>query len=348
MAILFAANTATELGGGTSYSVPNSSITEPNTINNVFNNGPGSTFNGFDPDYAPEAIGVYLASSAANLGFTINTTAPSGDYWFHCRVQMPSTTSGNADGMFWAFFDAAGDRIAEIDISNGDFFIEVFGDTSATGLTFTFSAYAAVMMDVRISTSGGNLTGDVYVNGVLVSSATVANTGGVGPVTSMQSIHDDMVNSADTNAAWVFYSEIIIADGESTLNWRLGTMQPDTQGDNNDMTGDPSVLLNNDGNTLSTDNVGDRESWNLTAYNGPASPAGIRAVVTKTRSQAGITGPQQMRHHLRIASTDYDSGLLTPDPANGEMVVWDDNPATTSPWATSDFASLQQGVEAET
>lgn len=349
MTILFTANTASELTGGIVYAVTDQSThNTPDTVANDYNTGPGGTFDGFDPDYAPEAIGIYHTSSEENIGFRIDTPTPSGDYWFHCRMQFTNTAASTVDGHLWDFYDANDDLIARVDFLNGFGWAEVYGDTTEEGNSFSFPLFLTGMCDVMISTSGGNLTMEIYLNGGVVSSATAANTGGVGPCTYMTATHDDMVTSPNSNEAWIFYSEIIVTDNEPTIGLRLATMRPDSQGDDNDMTGSPLDLNNNDGLTISTDTVGHRESWNLSAYNGPASPTSVRALVTKTRSRKGVTGPQSVRHYLRIGTTNYDAAsTITPANNSPEMTVWDTNPATTSAWATSDFTGLQQGVEAE-
>ena len=339
MSVLYTASTAAELGGSMQAFASRTA-----EVSTAYEDGSG-TFVGFDPDFASEAAGVQHSAPTA---FIINTAEPTGDYWFHARLSPPRFVAhSDADGYWWTFYDAAGLDIARLEVSDGSLHANAIGDTSVVSAgTFSLAEYLPVMVDIRIAV-GADIVVDLYVSGTLVGTATAANTGSKGKPVRMSADHFDIVSSgSSTGTSWVFYSEVLILDGESTVGLRLASQAPNTQGNSNDMTGDPSHLMDaGDGLTVSSDTAGHKEGWTLSGYNGPVSPTSIRAVVTKTKTNKGLTGPQNIRHFLRIGTTDYDNGADLGPSQEGEMHVWDNNPATASPWTTSDLSGLEQGVE---
>ena len=335
MTILFVGSTAADLGGNTLKKTSPDDLGYPADI--------------FDSDFSSEAAGVMTTSLTTGNPFTIRTEAHTGDYWLRFRVvNRRVLEAAGQNGRWIVFLDANNEEVAEIDVSAAEFLARSLGDTTVAGSSFFVSSYSVNFFDIKINV-GSDIDIEIYQNGVLASSATAANTGGKGSIRQAKFEHADMLQFQSSNQGWMYYSEVIVTDNESTIGMRVASLDPDTQGNSNDMSGDPSALLDlENGETIFSDTVGDKESWNLTSYNGPTSPTSIRAVVTQTRSTKGLTGPQNIRHFLRIGSTDYDNGSdLTPSPL-GETHIWENNPATASAWSTSDFSSLQQGVEVRT
>src|SRR6056297_341303 len=332
MTIFFVGSTAADLGGA--------------TLKKTVRDDGGYPADIFDSDFSSEAAGVMTTNQNSGNHFSIRTAAHIGDYWLRFRVVNRRVLEASGQNGRWiVFLDENNDEVAEIDVLAADFRARALGDTTVAGSSFFVSSYSVNFFDIKI-TVGSDIVIEIYQNGVLASSATAANTGGKGAIRRAQFEHADMLQFQSSDQGWMYYSEVIVTDGEDTTGMRVASLEPDTQGNSNDMTGDPSALLDtNNGETIFSDTAGDKESWNLTSYDGPVSPTSIRAVATQTRSTKGLTGPQHIRHFLRIGSTDYDNGSdLTPSPL-GETHIWENNPATASAWSTSDFASLQQGVE---
>lgn len=99
-----------------------------------------------------------------------------------------------------------------------------------------------------------------------------------------------------------------------------------------------------DGLGISTPTANLKESWTLSAYAGPATSSGVRAVVNKLLASAGASGPTQMTPFIRHAATDVDGAVFTPD-GKIHMEVMDTNPQTTLGWDTADLAALEVGVK---
>lgn len=333
MSILFVASSAAEVGGNTtafnSGNLPSTNYTAP-----------------FDPDYSTECIGAQLDQTDPSGVFSITTPAPSGDYWMRFRTQW-SNVSGvsNLDGNWLNIYDANGDRLGYLDFYNGGVRVFVNGDSNAWGpYGFTPSAYAVHFFDLKVSV-GADITIEFYVDGALASSATAANTDGKGPPVQVLFDHDDMYYTSASPVSWLMYSEFIVTDGEPTIGMRLASLDIDAAGAHSGLSGSVSDLLDaNDGAAMVGDADGEKSSWTLTAYNGPATPASVRAVCTKLTASKGITGPQNLQHLLRIGTTDYNSPNRSPRP-EGDLYVWDNNPATAAAWDTADFTGMEQGVE---
>lgn len=144
------------------------------------------------------------------------------------------------------------------------------------------------------------------------------------------------------------YSEFIVTDNESTIGWRLATLEPNAAGTYTAWKGVPTNLaVLGDGLSISSDTAGEKESWTLSAYGGPATASGVRAVVNKFFAQAGAFPPTQIRPFIRHAATDVAGITFTPSGAF-HMEVLDNNPQTTLTWDTADLATLEVGVESIT
>lgn len=340
MAILFVGNSAADLGGNM-IGFP-SRTTGPETLSSSYSDPI------HDADFSHEAAGIQTGKGKPWFGFAVNTDDPGGDYWFHCRMVPPSNTIDSAaNGHWWTFLDSEGVEVARIDALNGEMRPQATGDTTVYGATGSaVISFVPVTIDVRVAV-GANIDVDLYVNGSLISSASAANTGGKGSVRTMSADHDEIMDDfSNQSDGWLFYSEVIAAGGESTVGLRLATLEPSADGFHTDMTGSASNLLAaNDGAVVAGDTAGDKQSWTLTAYQGPTIPTSIRALVTAYKGSRGLTGPQNIRPFLRLSGTDYDGTDEQPVP-KGNIEVWDNNPATAAAWDTADFTGLEQGVEA--
>jgi hypothetical protein len=106
------------------------------------------------------------------------------------------------------------------------------------------------------------------------------------------------------------------------------------------------VVEAGDGQSISTSVVGNRESWDISPYNGPAVSVSIRAVVNKYRGNKGVTGPQNVTPYTRHGATIEDGTPYSPD-GTDHLAVLDNNPDTGVPWEPADLATLQVGVKAD-
>lgn len=327
MAILTVANIAADFGGS---AIDTTSLNER------------------DAAYSPTGI----QTTSDNAMAMAEWVAPSGDLWFHFRWLTSSfSSSSGADGYLMSFYDASGNLVARVDYSNGGIGAQAIGDSTVSGTYNLTPDDTKYTLDVRVSLSGGNITVDLYSGGggAPISTAVAANVGAkTAPVRAVFDMFDIDGNASATT----YFSEIIVTDSEDTRGWRLATLEPNTNGNYNQWVGDVNELGDGDTATaIATDTNANRQSWNPTAYAGPASPSSIRAVIGKAQCLRGISGsPSQIAQFLRISATDYDGAAVAF--AAGEqkpiLTVWDNNPATASPWATADLASLELGLLALT
>lgn len=337
MTIIFVGNTLGDVGGlaEEGNTSPHSSYQTPH-----------------DPDYNPKWLRTHSLSNAEVPFSTLFFGAvPSGDVWMHFRFNPPRYFNAEADGHIVSFRDETGTLVARLDVLNGGVQARVFGDAEGfnSGTLTTLTDYALYTFDMRVSV-GADIVMDLYNGGVLISTATIANTEGKGRPAYAIFDNDDLtqVSSLTSSDRKVYFSEIIATDGESTIGWRLATLEPLAQGHYNEITGDVSNLIfADDGLSISSATPGHRKSWTLSSYNGPAAPAGgIRAVIAKTHSALGVTGPENVRPFVRIGGVDYlASADIRPAALVGENYVMDVNPATGLAWTPADLASLEQGIE---
>lgn len=296
-----------------------------------------------DPAYSPTGLTTLSENPMAMEPWPV----PVGDLWFHFRWRTGNIiSSSGSDGYVMSFYNASNSLVARLDIANGDLFAAVYGDSTVTSPTFSIANSSNYTFDIRVSV-GANITMDVYSGGggFPIMSATVANVGAkTAPVRAVLDLNDIVTSGPETQ----YFSEFIVTDSEDTRNWRLATLEPNTNGNYDQWLGDVNELGDSDSATLvSTDAGAQRQSWNPTAYGGPVSPSSIRAVIGKSVCARGLAGsPSQITQFLRIAATDYDGASQGFSAGEQKAIyeVWDNNPNTALPWATADLATVEMGL----
>jgi hypothetical protein len=331
MAILFVSNSADELGAA----LPTTSAV------------------GRDSDYSPNSVyidGIRSLPYDKDRYIQIELDPAVGDLWVHYRVKLgDNADDGSADGYYMQFLDADSSRVAYLDANNGDLRAAADGDTVVLGSPlFIVAAGGEYTIDMRVSV-GANIEMDLYVDGAFVhATAIAANTGGKGVPVLLSFDHVDVARNSiifDT----VYYSEVIITDGEDTRGWRLATLDPDAVGGQTDWTGGFAELGDIDGSSWINTNVdGARVSSNISAYTGEPAPTSVRAVIASATAQRGQSGVADLAQFLRIAGTDYDGALNEFVIGERKFIqeVWGDNPNTGSSWVVADLASLEVGLVA--
>jgi hypothetical protein len=321
MAILFVGSTPTELGG----------FTTENT-----------TLFGRDADFTPIGSKVSGDMDEYGIGFAINHATPAAVTWYHFLFSTTQSTNYNVYPDGWWFRIYSGTTIiAEVDVLNGNYTLQGGGQTSPT---FTpWASNVNMTYDVKVEADGTDITVEFYQNGVLTTSITYASA--LKP-DSISFDHYDLV--WNTGSHDYRYSEVIITDNEPTLGWRLATLEPAAFGTHTAWAGNIAALASiGDGNSISSEVVGDKQSWTLSAYNGPATTSGVRAVVNKYIGNTGPSGPGNLIPFIRDNAVDVDSAAYTPD-GTLHMEVLDNNPETTVGWDTADLATLEIGIKSET
>ncbi|QJA43159.1 hypothetical protein [Phaeobacter phage MD18] len=298
--------------------------------------------NFFDPSLLSRGMRLASTSGSSNpFGITLSE-ATTGDMWMHFRMSHPGV-NGNADGTFLSVMDASGVDLAEFNLVNGEVAAFAYGDSNMIGSYAPLGAPDVVQtFDVKIAV-GVNIEVEMYIGGALMTTATVPNSGGK---LTPRYIRFDMRDFAQVNA-YYYFSEFIIADGESTLGLRLSELRPNTDGTYMDGVGTTASL--SDGNSatgVTLGSVGQKRSWTPTAYAGPASPA-VHSVISSAAMRIGGGDITKARHFLRIGGADYPGADKAPPEYVGPLMeVWSVNPATGLPWAEADLSGFEAGFEA--
>ncbi|AID16851.1 hypothetical protein vBDshPR2C_36 [Dinoroseobacter phage vBDshPR2C] len=326
MSILFVGSRASDFGG---VAIPETNATY------------------FDSAYSSEAAEVSAIFNVGLTGFQIpHNEAVSGTVWYHFSVYTGTyLTSANNDGYWLALLDVSGSELGRINITDGVYRAQVFGDTTEESLaSIAISEATFQTFDIKF-TAGANLEMTVYQNGVLQATVTAANTGAKPAPRRISFDHSDMVYSTTANNLKFYYSEVVITDNESTVGWRIATLTPAANGNYNNWNGGyADIVSSKDGLFINSQNTNERQSWTLSAYGGPATTTAVRAVVNTFFGVAGAggTGPQNIAPFVRHASTDVDGSNMV----LGEriLVEYTTNPQTSLAWDTADLATLEVGV----
>jgi len=321
MTILFVGSSPDDLGGAT----------QPNT-----------TTNGRDSNYTPVGSVVVGDFDESGDGFTIShERSVSTVTWYHFLFNTDQNTSysGFADGYWFRIF-SGNTEIGRLDVQDNNWTLQG-GGISSTYIT-PFSTGVDITYDVKVTTNGTTVTLELYQNSVFVVSVSYSSS-----VTAPNAIvfeHFDVVWNSSPRS--YHYSEIIVTDNESTLNWRLATLEPGADGTHTAWLGGfADMITSNDGLGITSNTPAQKESWTLVPYSGPATSSAVRAVVNKFYASKGMTGPTQLTPFIRHAAIDVEGDTFPITGGKPIVEVLDNNPQTAAPWNTADFAALQIGVK---
>ena len=326
MSILFTGQTTSDVGG---------------TLKST------STTAAADSNYSAEHFYVEGQPDNSQLPFNVIFSPPSttGEIWLHFRHLTTAVIyhSNFADGQWLQFSDSSGNLVAQIDLTDDEYYAKTTNGTSMA--TTRPTENVVYTYDLCVTADGTDLTFDVYINGGLNASVTQAYTGDL--PTSCLFSHSDMVWTSTSGTEQWYYSEMIVTHNESTLGWRLATLTPNGNSSDTSWTGDYTDILDgDDGSNISSSTHNDRESWTLSNYAG-ATPTSIRAVVNKFYGQAGTSGISQFAPFVKIGGTDYNSATSAPVPA-GLNDVLSTNPDTGVDWTITDLNNLIVGIQGKT
>ena len=247
-------------------------------------------------------------------------------------------TSSRTDGIFLEFYDAANRQVGQVRTERDDekYHAMAMGDTNVDGASsFVAATNQTYWIDVKIAV-GADITVEFYVDGVLHSSATAANTGGKGrPV---RCVWRNLYLFDFYNPATWYYAHIAVLDGVSTIGRRFARRTPDLVATYDAFSGGVDAVKDGDIATrAASDIAGQRMSFSLAGPTGPAGASAIAGVHVKQLAQLGTAGPTGIAGFLRIGGVDYDAspGTPSPDMASPVYSTWDVNPADSTPWTTA-------------
>lgn len=303
---------------------------------------------GRDAAYSPSSVLCDYVNPTVAIPVNGGTS-----FWVHWREMMNTASNGAGTGQIPVFrcLDGGGATICDIlkGVNDHDCLLRVFGSATVSGAEYIFSTDVAYTHDLKITVgpSAGTIVVEWYINGVLWSSVTATNSGTV--KTQPRTFSFDRGSSLPGAALGANYSEFIVAVDEPTIGLRLATLQPTSAGDLTAWTGTVASLADSDGATgIQSIAAGQRFTSILSAYAGPSSPAGIRAVILKALAAESGLAPQQIDQIFRIATTNYDGSLVTPVPGVPLYREAVNDPNTGLPWHPAALAALQVGFRSGT
>ncbi|PQO23991.1 FscB [Rhodobacteraceae bacterium WD3A24] len=288
----------------------------------------------FDPDLDVNSL-RFEGNEDSRQPFYLDFDTPIGDLWFQFRTLTADDAEFGIDSNdtpFVSFYDANGALVARLR-GHSDETIEAVaeGDSQVVGTTtFTIGQGNTYWMDIKVAV-GADITIEFYVGGVLVSSATAANTGGKG-----KPVHIKFDNPSQTwhsgTASW-HIAHLAVLDGVSTIGRRFARRTPDTVGNYDQWAGSLASL--GDGSVLTrmtSDTAGQRQNATL------AGPT-IAGVHLKAIAQAGTSGPGNLAGSLRLNASDYDAASVALGSAMPETAFfsWAQNPDTSAAWTDADL-----------
>jgi hypothetical protein len=294
---------------------------------------------GFDANLDINGV-RFIGSRTYAAPFSVAFSPPVGDLWLGFRYVPPNADSENiteATANFLDIYDANLVRIAQVQplSSTKRYHAIARGDTTVQGgSSYTASNGQPQWIDVRVSV-GTSITIDFYVDGVLQSSATAANTQGKGKPVQIVFANTGL-HGTSTTRTW-YYAHFAVLDGVSTIGRRFVRRTPNAIATFSQMAGSIDALKDEDVGTRVTSNAaGQRLSFSLTGPTGPAAVAAIAGVHVKQVAQAGTIGPQAAAGFLRMGGVNHDAAPVTVPSLMPRSVysTWALNPADSSGWTS--------------
>ncbi len=292
---------------------------------------------GFDADLDVNGL-RFSGSRGQAFPFAIGFAPPAGDMWLGFRYVTPSAdadTIVESDASFIEIFDAQQNRIAQVQPSSSTnrYHAVARGDTVVQGASsYTAGIGQSQWIDVHVAVAA-EITVAFYVDGLLQSSATAANTAGKGK--PVQVVLGNLgLHGGSTARTW-YYAHFAVLDGVSTIGRRFVRRVPDAIASFNQMAGSIDALR--DGNIatrVASTAPGQRLSFSLTGPTGPAAASAIAGLHIKQIAQAGTQGPQATAGFLRIGGISHDAAPVTVPVVAPVSVYssWALNPADGSLW----------------
>lgn len=292
---------------------------------------------GFDATLDVNAL-RFFGRRTLFVPFRITHAPPVGDLWLGFRYVPPSSDAHiitEASAAFLDFLSASNVLLARVRplSSTNRYHAEAHGDTTLQGLSSYFATSGQpVYIDVRLAVDT-DITVELYVDGVLHSTATAANTGGKGKPAHLV-FGNGGLHGSFSNFTW-YYAHIAILDGVSTIGRRFVRRVPSTVATYNEMSGSLDALKDGTlASRVASSLVGQRLSFSLSGPTGPAAISAVAGVHLKQIAQAGTNGPQATAGFLRMGGVNYDAPSVTVPVIAPQQVYssWAVNPADASPW----------------
>lgn len=299
---------------------------------------------GRDPAYSPYSLLCDFINPTIAIPVDAGTS-----FWFHFRMygNAISDGSGVGAGPIFRCVDGAGVQIFDVykNTNGHDSYLRVNGSATVNGAVMTFVSANTYTMDFKVTVggSGGTIVVEVYQNGVLVSAATATNSGTV--KTQPRQFYIDFPSRVAGAALGFNFTEFLVTSDEPTIGARVATLDPSSAGFYAAMSGAVADLADFDSVTGVASNAnGQRFNAVMSAYAGPANPAGVRGIFLKSNAAQSGGAPYKLNQGFRIGGVNYDGvakTVVTGTPTVHEFV---NNPATSAPWLAAALAALEVGL----
>lgn len=275
---------------------------------------------------------------------------PGDTSWVHFRLWFDAVGFNDEPTMISAF-DTNGNLLFDFikpvnsSLTGGNLRMQTDAGSTTVASNLIFNIGLMNQVDFEYTAAVGSLELKMYINGAL--SATInhgTNGGALGSVAYfvLGAMYTEQAAQGD-----MFYSEILVTDVD-TRNARINLLRATSSGGETDWIGN-AVNLGDDDPTsgMTTTLINQRQTVNLSAYSGAQN---ISAVVVASQSYAGLNGPQNIRHTVRLSTVNYDSPADIPiaDVLQYELTDFQINPATSLPWVGTDLATMEIGIISKT
>lgn len=303
-----------------------------------------SDTNTFDATRVPYSLQVAENQSMSSIEFL----PVAGDVtWIHFRMYFTQAIDGNFQSysfpLIKVFDENANLLLAMNKISYFDplwqLRIYVYHDSGSINgdQQFPFNQSKMNTVDIRYEKTGALINLKLYVNGGLAKEIEYTGTNSFGKPVAMQ------IGAAFAKGAnQQHVSEFIVAD-DDTRNARLNLLRPTATGGESAWVGIATDLADNDPTSgMTSITAEERQTLQLSAYVGAGN---LSSLVISTVALAGANAPQNIRHTVRMDTTNYDGPTDLPLGTTLKYGLTDFqiNPALGIPWTSADLGSLEMG-----
>jgi len=265
----------------------------------------------------------------------INRNSSNPQFWTGSIVEVKDSLDRR---MFYIDINPTMNWRAQVD--SGSVTSQATQQVLSNGVLFT--------VDVKIVV-GATIDAEVYFNGALQGTATIANTQNAGNPDRMQfGIFDNDTGSGSGHAAW--FGEMIIAD-EDTRGFRLRELTPQSFGVFQQWDGTVASIVDGSLATgISTDVADERVSFGLANLDAVDPGDIVNRIVAQSYAQRGASGLTSLNHFFRYDDTTIQDGPDINLNLTGDWYVdeYTTNPKTAAAWTPGDLAGIQVGVRART
>jgi len=299
-----------------------------------------------DPNYVTHSFRPF-GDNVSIYGNFVHPEPSGNELWIHFNFRW-QTGYNDDDGHFLYVYDSNGNLVFWIDVLNWNLTAYVYGESSASQSWNEMRVASVSPMDIRLVVDGLVTKAALFINNTFIKEISTPNTvPTVGkPARTLFTISDMGDNKG------LYVSEIIVAD-EETRGMRLAQFSLTTAGTYSQFDeGDFSTSFdNNDGTGARSATALQKTSGVIGTYNGATTDYEIKDVIVKSRAWKTENSPiGDIRHFLRIGSTDYENSTLHAVSSDYRYTFnssFTTNPATSSAWTFSDLVNLEAGLKTE-